>query len=181
VSRLVGGERLAQLVEGDVTNRFRTRVQEWARRRGLPVADSMVVIEMDGVKASVPLYEITEQTAVVRGVAAQPVTMSLAIQPASWTQRLRSRFGGGAFATGDAGFDRRWQATASDVRAAHQLLDEECREALRDVGCWCRATYADGKIEVRLDHDRLTGGHVLGGVEIALHLAQTRVQTAAYR
>jgi len=163
VGRLVGGQLVGDLVDGDVRNRFRIRIEHWARRRGLPVADSRIVVEAEGVTARVPLYEITEATAVVRGTAAQPVKMSIAIEPASWTQRLRSRLGGGSFETGDHGFDRRWRVIASDVGAARQVFDEEGREALRDVGCWCRATYTDGEIEVRLDDDRLAGTHVLGG------------------
>lgn len=178
VSRLVGGERLGQLVEAGTKQGFRIRIEHWARQRGLPVADSVIAVVADGVTARVPLYEITEATAVVRGTAAQPVKMSIAIEPKSWTQRV---FGGGSIKTGDVGFDRLWRVVASDEGAAHQLLDEELREALRDVGCWCRATYADGEIEVRLDEDRLAGTHVLGGVEVALLLARARITTTAYR
>jgi len=141
----------------------------------------MLVVEMDGVTARVPLYEITEETAVVRGIAAQPVKMSLTIEPSSWTQRVFSRLAGSAVATDDPGFDRRWRVVSSDPRAARQLLDEETREALREVGCWCRATYADGTIEVRLDDDDIAGTHVLGGLEIVLLLARARVFATAYR
>lgn len=181
VSRLVGGENLGQLVDGDVKNRFRARVEQWARQRGLPVAESRITVVADGVTLGVALYEITEATAVVRATAAQPVKMSLAVEPTSWMQRLGARFGAASFATGDVGFDRQWHVTASDAGAAHQLLDDDGREALRDVGCWCRATYAEGAIEVRLDDGRLAGAHVLGGMELALLLGRARVHTTAYR
>ena len=181
VSRAFGGEALAHIVDGDVKNRFKLRVQEWATLRSMPIIDSQITVDAYGVTARVPLYAITEQTAVVVGTAAQPVTMTMTIEPASWSQRLFSRLGTGAFTTGDGGFDRAWRVTTTDANAAGQLLDAECRERLRDVGCWCRLTYKDGSIEVRLDDEKLAGVHVLGGIEAVLLLAHARVTTAAYR
>ena len=181
VSRLVGGEALAHIVDGDVKNRFKRRVQEWATLRGMPIVDSDVIAEADGATARVPLYAITEQTAVIRGTAVQPFTMSITIEPTSWSQRMVSRFAKGAFSTGDASFDRAWKVTTTDASATSQLLGEEGRETLRDIGCWVRASYVDGAIEVRLDDDQLAGVHVLGGIELVLLLAHARIQTTAYR
>jgi hypothetical protein len=181
VSRAFGGEALAHIVDGDVKNRFKRRVQEWATLRSMPIVDSHIAVEASGVTARVPLYAITEQTAVVLGTAAQPVTMTMTIEPASWSQRLFSRLGKGAFTTGDGSFDRAWRVTTTDANATGQLLDAECRELLRDVGCWCRLTYTDGEIEVRLDDEKLAGLHVLGGIETVLRLAHARINTAAYR
>jgi hypothetical protein len=92
--------------------------------------------------------------------------------------RLRARFGGKAFETGDEAFDRGWHI---DTSAAHPMIDEDCRETIRDAGCWCRAVYERGAIEVRLDADQLAGAHVLSGIELALVLARARSQTTAYR
>lgn len=181
VSRLVGGEALAHMVDGDVKNRFKRRVQEWATLRGMPIVASEVIVEADGATARVPLYAITEQTAVIKGAAVQPVTMTITIEPASWSQRMLSRFAKSAFSTGDASFDRAWRVTTTDAGATSQLLDAEGRETLRDIECWCRASYVDGAIEVRLDDDKLAGVHVLGGIELVLLLAHARIQTAAYR
>jgi len=153
VSRAFGGEALAHIVDGDVKNRFKRRVQEWAVLRSMPIIESQIVVEARGVTARVP---------------------------ASWSQRLFSRVGKG-FSSGDASFDRSFRVTTTDANATHQLLDEEGRELLRDVGCWCRTTYANGEIEVRLDDDRLAGVHVLGAIESVLHLAHARITTAAYR
>ena len=180
VSRAFGGEALAHIVDGDVKNRFKRRVQEWAVLRSMPIIESQIVVEARGVTARVPLYAITEQTAVVHGAAVQPVSMTFTVEPASWSQRLLSRVGKG-FSSGDASFDRSFRVTTTDANATHQLLDEEGRELLRDVGCWCRTTYANGEIEVRLDDDRLAGVHVLGAIESVLHLAHARITTAAYR
>lgn len=181
MSRLVGGEALAHIVDGDVKNRFKRRVLEWATLRGMPVVDSEVICTADGATARVPLYAITEQTAVIRGTAVQPVTMSITIEPSSWSQRMLARFAKGAFSTGDASFDRAWRVTATDAGATSQLFGEEGRETLRDIGCWARASYVDGQIEVRLDDEFLAGVHVLGGIELVLLLAHARIQTAAYR
>lgn len=181
VSRAFGGEALAHIVDGDVKNRFKQRVQEWAVLRSMPIVESQITVEAQGVTARVPLYAITEQTAAVHGTAMQPVTMSFTVEPASWSQRLFSRVSKGTFSSGDASFDRAFRITTTDASATHQLLDEEGRELLRDVGCWCRATYTNGEIEVRLDHEQLAGVHVLGAIEMVLHLAHARITTAAYR
>jgi len=181
VGRLVGGETLGRLVEADTANSLRRRTEHWANARAFTIADSMITHSADGVTALVPLYAITEGTAVVRGTAAQAVGMSLEIEPKRWTHRLRARFGAKAIETGDASFDRGWHIGASDESAAHQVIDEELIETLRDAGCWCRAVYDGGKIEVRLDAERLAGTHILSGIEIVLLLARARVQTSAYR
>lgn len=68
------------------------------------------------------------------------------------------------------------------MNEGHRLVDEECREALCDVRCWCRVAYKNGEIAVHLDDERLAGTHVLGGVEIVLLLAQARLEPpTAYR
>jgi hypothetical protein len=181
VGRLVGGEHVARMVEGDSANALRHRTEHWARARGFVIADSMITHTVDGVTALVPLYAITEGTAVVRATAMHPVDVSLAIEPKTWMHRLRARFGGKAFETGDEAFGRAWHIDASDAGAAHQMIDEDCRETIRDAGCWCRAVYERGAIEIRLDADQLSGAHVLSGIELALVLARARSQTTAYR
>jgi hypothetical protein len=181
VSRAFGGEALAHIVDGDVKNRFKRRVAEWATLRGMPIVESQITVEASGVTARVPLYAITEQTAVVHGTAAAPVTMTFTVEPSTWSQRLFARAGKGALATGDASFDRAFRVTTTDASATQQLLDDEGRELLRDVGCWCRVSYTNGAIEVRLDDDQLAGGHVLGAIELVLRLAHARVTTTAYR
>lgn len=156
VGRLVGGEHIGRMVEGDTANALRRRTEHWARARGFVIADSTITHTVDGVTAIVPLYAITEGTAVVRGTAAQPVNVSLVIEPKTWTHRLRARFGGKAFETGEEAFDRAWHIDASDAGAAHHMINEECRETVRDAACWCRAVYERGAIEVRLDAERMS-------------------------
>ena len=62
-----------------------------------------------------------------------------------------------------------------------QLLAEEVRAELLAMDAWCKVTYADGRIELRLDTPRLAGVHLLGGIDIIETIARSRVQTAAYR
>jgi hypothetical protein len=175
-AQIVGGERLGQMVDANVARTLRQRTELWAKTRGLLIAESMITYTDEGVTARIPLYEVSAETAVIRGTAAQPAKVSLVIEQKSFWHRLRR-----GFQTGDVGFDRQWHVSTNDVSAAHQLVDEECREILRDAGCGCYVSYEDGELQVRVDTTSIAGTHLLSGIELVVLLGSKRLQTSAYR
>jgi hypothetical protein len=176
-AQLLGGESAALGVRGHAANAMRLRIEAWARGRALAVIDSCVLHDVDRVAVRVPIYAITDATALVSATAIAPVNATVTVEPSAWLDRLR-RAGVG---TGDAAFDRRWTTRAPDAATAARIVDEDVREALRDVSGWCRATYDGGRIEVRLDAERMCGARLLEGAAVAAALARTRIATGAYR
>ena len=166
----------------NATQNMRARATEWAKSRGLPIVDSVVMVEAEGVTARVPLLTMAPGTALVRATALVPLAVTISLEPKSWMQRLRSRLGDAQLVMGDAAFDDQWQVETSDVDLARRLLDDERRRTLLDLPCWCRVAYRDGDIDVLLDAADMAGTHLLAGVEVAVHFASARLPTgAAYR
>jgi hypothetical protein len=180
---LAGGEHARLGAEADRTRRFRLKVEAWAKSRDLAVVDGVIRAAIDEAVVTVPLYSMTEETAVVHAESTAPARVSITVEPTSkgWVSSLLGRFGAKNAGTGDATFDAAFTVRASDEAARQQLLGETAREALLAMDAWCRLTYENGHIEVRLDSARLAGGHVMRAIEIAGAMARERVHTAAYR
>ena len=90
--------------------------------------------------------------------------------PSSWTKKIHMHLAGSVVDTGDAGFDREWWVVSDNAGAARHLLDEETRDAFRELGCWCRVTYTDGAIEVHRG---------IFGPQRVHHIVRKRRSTAA--
>jgi len=172
----VAGEVAAQGVRGDSANAMRRRIEGWARGRGLDVAESFIAREIEGVSVRVPMYAITEGTAVIEATALAPVKANVSTEPKTWLDRFRA-----SASTGDQAFDRTWRTRSSDAALALGIIDSEVRDALREVRGWCRASYHDGRIEVRLDVPRMCGARLLEGISVAAALGRTRPASNAYR
>lgn len=184
LAQLAGGEHARLGVEADQKRRFRLTLETWARAHDLWSVDGQIVAtSAEGTVVTAALFDITEETAVLRGAAAAPATASFTVEPVdrSLTSRLRGVFGKKPSQTGDAAFDERFEVRTSDDAAMRQLLSDEARAELLALDAWCKITYADGRIELRLDTPRLAGVHLLGAIDVIETIARSRVQTAAYR
>lgn len=184
LAQIAGGEHARLGVEADQKRRFRLTLETWARAHDLWSADGQIVAtSSEGTVVTAALYDFTEETAVLRGAAAAPATASFTLEPVdrSLTGRLRGAFGKKPAQTGDAAFDARFELRTSDEVAMRQLLTDEARAELLALDAWCKLTYADGRIELRLDTPRLAGVHVLGAIDVIETIARARVQVAAYR
>jgi len=166
----------------DATKSMRTRASEWAKARGFPISDGVVLVEDEGMTACIPLVKMVPGTAVVRATAPLPLEVDVTLEPKSWTQRLPLLGADAPLATGDVAFDGKWMVEASDVDLGRRLLDDERRQVLRALPCWARVTYRNGEIEVLLDSADMAGVHLLAGVDVALELASARLLIGgAYR
>jgi hypothetical protein len=184
LAQLAGGEHARLGVEAEQKRRFRLTVETWARAHDLwSLEGQIVATSTEGTVVTAALFDMTEETAVLRGAAAAPATASFTVEPVkrSLASRLRAAFGKKPSKTEDAAFDARFEVHTSDEAAMRQLLGDEAREELLALDVWCKVTYADGRIELRLDTPRLAGVHLLGGIDIIETIARSRVQTAAYR
>lgn len=170
-------------VAAEYTRRFRLQVETWARRRGLWLPQGAVGAKVDDVDVTAALYEMTEETAVVRAAALAVARVSIVAQPAerTWTASVLARFRKKSASTGHEAFDEAFDVQTSDETAMRQLLDEEVRSALLEVDAWCRVTYADGAIELRLDSPRLSGAHLVRALDVVAAMARARVRTMPYR
>jgi hypothetical protein len=164
---------------GEAQRALRLRVETWAKGKGFEIADSHVVREEDGVTVRVPLFDVTDATAVVRATSLLATDLVLVVEPRRWSHRLRDRFGE-TFTFGDAAFDEAWHVTTSDERAARQVL-EASRGALSAVRAWTRVTYDAGRIELHLDSDTLAGADILAAMDLVATIARAQIRTAAYR
>jgi hypothetical protein len=184
LAQLAGGEHARLGVEADQKRRFRLSVETWARAHDLwSLEGQIVATTTEGTVVTAALFDMTEETAVLRGAASAPATASFSVEPLdpAWTSRLRAAFGKKPSKTQDAAFDARFEVRTSDEVAMRQLLGEEARAELLALDAWCKVTYADGRIELRLDTPRLAGVHLLGAIDIIETIGRSRVQTAAYR
>ena len=180
---LAGGEHARLGMEADRKRRFKLKVEGWASKRGLAVVDGAIVATMDDAKVTLALYEMTEETAVVRATAPAAARLSISAEPVtqSWTSGLLGRFKKRSAPTGDAAFDALFYVRTSDDAALQQVFSDDVRAGLLAMDAWCSVTYADGRIELRLDSPRLAGAHVRRAIEVVGAMARARVQTNAYR
>jgi hypothetical protein len=178
---VVGGVITSQSSEADARKALQANFLTWAAERGFVREGSHLARTTDGVRVLVPLYEVSPETALVQAsTARQPVRLSMTIGPVTWSHRLAGKLGVGRRLTEDPVFDAAWHVAASDAGLARQLVDARARAAL-DGAAGTTATYRDGAIEVRVGAPRLSGAHVLRGVEIAVALGCAQVTSAAYR
>jgi hypothetical protein len=180
---MAGGEHARLGMEADRKRRFRAKVEDWANGRGLSVVEGALVATTEDATLTIALFELTEETAVVRGTAAAPAPVSLTAEPTArgWLADVRARLRKKSATTGDVTFDQSFYVRTSDEPALQQLLGEDVRAGLLAMDAWCSVTYAEGRIELRLDSPRLAGAHLLRAIDVAAKLARCRVQTAAYR
>jgi hypothetical protein len=180
---IAGGEHARLGMEADRKRRFRAKVEAWASKRGLSLVEGALVATTEDATISIALFELTEETAVVRGAAIAPAPVSMNAEPMarSWVADLRARFRKKSATTGDAAFDQSFYVRTSDEAALQQLLGEDVRAGLLAMDAWCSVAYAEGRIELRLDSPRLAGAHLLRAIDVAAKLARCRVQTTAYR
>jgi hypothetical protein len=182
LARAAGGKLASQGMEAEQQRAFRLRVKQWAEARGFAARDSELFVRAEEIEVVVRLYEMTEETAVVRANAQMPSSHTFSVEPArrSWTDALRKKLGGKR-PTIEPGFDEKFQVRTDDEGATRQILGEDARKLLLTLDAWSRTTYAEGKIEVRLDTPALAGRHLLRATELAVALARARVSTTAYR
>ncbi len=182
LGRVVGGQVAGQGLDAEAMRRFRLKVTTWAEKNGFRSNDGELVARIADVDVVMRLFEMTDETAVVRASAKVPTTLSFTIEPArkSWTDGLRSILGKKP-ASIDPTFDEKFALRTSDEAVARQVLDEDARDAMQKLDAWARTTYTDGKIEVRIDTPGLAGRHLMRAIELAVALGNARVQTSAYR
>lgn len=182
LARVAGGKIASQGMEAEQQRAFRLRVKQWAQARGFGARDSELFVRVEDIEVMIRLYEMTEETAVVRANAQMAVSLTFTVEPArrSWTDALREKLGAKR-PTIEPGFDEKFAVKTDDEAATRQVLGEEARKAILSLDAWCRTTYSDGKIEVRLDAPNLAGRHLLRATELAVVLARARVSTSAYR
>jgi hypothetical protein len=184
LAHLAGGEHARLGVEADHTRRFRLAVETWARARGLWSIDGQIKARTeDGIDVTAALFDMTEETAVLRSVAPAPIAATLVVEPKrhSLSGMLAKAFGRRPKATNDPSFDERFDVHASDDAAVRTLVCDNVRTELLAFEPWCKVRYADGDIEVRLDTPRLAGVHLLRAIKIIAPLARARAHVAAYR
>jgi hypothetical protein len=181
---VAGGEHARLGVEADDTRRFRLAIERWARNRGIWGPEGGVVATAeDGTVVTATLAEMTVNVAVVRATARAPAATTFSVETTSrsWTDRLRARFASKPATTGDDHFDAWFTVRAADAETMRALVDDHFRAALLELRGWCRVTYTEGRIELRLDVEHLAGAHLLHAIEAALALARARAHTTAYR
>lgn len=182
LARAAGGKLASQGMEAEQQRAFRLRVKQWSEARGFAARESEIFVRADEIEVVIRLYEMTDETAVVRANAQMPASLSFTVEPArrSWTDALREKLGSKRPAI-EPGFDEKFMVRTGDESATRQILGEDARKLLLALDAWSRTTYADGKIEVRLDTPGLAGRHLLRATELAVALARARVSTTAYR
>jgi hypothetical protein len=182
VTALMVGQVGREAAMGDVQRGFRARVLEWGRSRGFLERDSCLVCEMDGVEITIPIYEVTPETATVstRTIRA-PLGLRLQTEPHGMMSRLTSRFQRDLVRSEDAAFDARYRTVSSDVSLGARLLSQACVDAIQATSTWCRVIYDHGDIAVRVEAERLAGRHLLSAEAVALAFAQADVHATPYR
>lgn len=157
-------------------------VEAWALRQGCVVDDAIVVGEIDGVRMTIALYEVTEALAVVRAAARIPVDVSVVVEPRTLRHDLSDRLSK-PFLLGDPELDRTWHIETDDAELARVVLDETCRSSIQELGAvaWCRTLYERGRIEIRLDVEGLAGGHLALAMQLAVALGRVELRSSAYR
>jgi hypothetical protein len=157
-------------------------VEAWARRQGYVVDDSIVVAEVEGVRTTIALYEITEALAVVRATARMPVDVSVLVEPRTLKHDLGDRLSK-PFRVGDPELDRAWHIETDNADLARVVLDDTCRSAIQALGAvaWSRTLYERGRIEIRLDAEGLAGGHVALAIQLAVGLGRIELSASPYR
>ena len=180
---LAGGEHARLGMEADRKRRFKLKVEGWANKRGFAMVEGAIVATIDDAEVRIALFEMTEETAVVRATAPAPARVSISAEPVtqSWTSSLFGRFKKKSAITGDAEFDAGFYVKTSDEAALQQILGEDARGGLVAMDAWCSVTYTEGRIELRLDSPRLSGAHVRRAIGVVGAMARARVQTTAYR
>lgn len=152
--------------------------------RGFEVVSSGLARTIESVEVTIAFSATTPEMCTIGSTALRPATLHLRVEPRSWTDWIAKRFGM-TFETADRDFDEHWHVETDDEATARRLLDERVRRALIQLPIWCRATYAKGLIELRLDSgtEKLTGEQLLAGTELAVAMARATpaAATTPYR
>lgn len=182
LARAAGGEIAGQGMDAETQRAFRLHVRSWAHGRGFVEREAGLVAKVDEIEIEIRLYELTEETAVVRANAHTPAKLTFRFEPTrkSWTDAIRRKLGAKK-PTVEASFDEKYDLRTDDEEATRQILGDGALEAVAEIDAWCRVVYDEGKIEVRLDTPKLCGRHLLGARDLAVALARARVSTSAYR